>query len=351
MKIEKWVIREHSDGVPNVDRIYEKVVEDVTVTLADDEMLLETLYVSVDPYLHGITLATPIGYHMGADSIMRVLESGPAAAFQPGDLVHGFGGWRSHGVSNGAAQLWQTGPFPLVFPAYRRLDPDQYDDTLPLSSALNVLGGPGMTAWGTMTKYLSVGPDDTVLVSGASGSIGTLVGQLAKRAGGRVIGTTSSPSKVGHLTGLGFDEVLTYRHGDDRDAVELSLRTAAPDGIDKYFDCIGGALTDVAFSMLNVNSKVAVCWQWATQVGNDFVGPRLLPYIMFPRTTIRGIFAPEWFTDDNWLALHEDLGGLVRAGEITYSQTIGQGFDEIPSAYRSLYSDTAGHIGKVLVQV
>jgi NADPH-dependent curcumin reductase CurA len=69
------------------------------------------------------------------------------------------------------------------------------------------------------------------------------------------------------------------------------------------------------------------------------------------RTTIRGIFAPEWFTDDNWLALHEDLGGLVRAGEITYSQTIGQGFDEIPSAYRSLYSDTAGHIGKVLVQV
>lgn len=91
MKIKKWVVREHVKGVPDTDRVYEKVVEDIDVDLAPDEMLLRTLYVSVDPYLQGIALDTPLGGHMGADSIMEVLEAGPLAAHRPGDLVQGFG--------------------------------------------------------------------------------------------------------------------------------------------------------------------------------------------------------------------------------------------------------------------
>ncbi|MGW3502998.1 hypothetical protein ACWDMY_20195, partial [Streptomyces globisporus] len=109
MKIAKWVVREHMEGVPDVDRVYEKVVEHVDVTLAPDEMLLRTLYVSVDPYLQGITLDTPIGRHMGADSIMEVVEAGPRAAHRVGDLVQGFGGWRTHVVSTGVPEPWQTG--------------------------------------------------------------------------------------------------------------------------------------------------------------------------------------------------------------------------------------------------
>ncbi|MGP4002415.1 MDR family NADP-dependent oxidoreductase [Streptomyces sp. 8N706] len=351
MKIQKWVVREHLDGVPDVRRIYEKVVEEVDVDLEDDEMLLETLYVSVDPYLQGIALDTPLGHHMGADSIMEVVEAGPRAAFSPGDLVQGFGGWRSHVISDGAPMAWKTGTFPMVFPAYRRLDPRHYDAALPLSTALGIMGGPGMTAWGTLTKFMTVRPGDTVVISGASGSIGTLVGQLAKRAGARVIGTTGSPEKAEYLTGLGFDRVVPYRQGDDVDSVRQALREAAPDGVDKYFDSMGGAVTDAAFSLLNVGSQVAVCWQWATQVGNDHTGPRLLPYIMFPRTTIRGIFAPEWFTEQNWNALHDELGGLVRRGEIAYDQTLRRGFDDIPAAYQSLYVDRAANRGKVLVEL
>lgn len=351
MKIAKWVVREHLEGVPDVSRIYEKVVEEVEVELTEDEMLLRTLYVSVDLYLQGITLDTPIGDHVGADSIMEVVQAGPRAAYQVGDLVQGFGGWRSHVVSTGAPALWQTGTFPMVFPAYRKLSPEHYDNTLPISTALGIMGGPGMTAWGTLTKFMTVRPGDTVVVSGASGSIGTLVGQLAKRAGAHVVGTTGSPEKAKYLTDLGFGRVIDYTQGDDVDKVREALREAAPDGIDKYFDSMGGTLTDVVFSMLNVNSQVAVCWQWATQVGNDYAGPRLLPYIMFPRTTIRGIFSLEWFTEQNWDALHDELGSMVRRGEVAYHQTIRRGFDEIPNAYQSLYVNRAANRGKVLVEL
>ncbi|KOV12286.1 alcohol dehydrogenase [Streptomyces sp. XY431] len=352
MRIEKWVVREHLDGVPDVNRVYEKVVEDVRIDLRPDEMLFRTRYVSVDPYQNGLALETPIGHHMGADSIMEVVEAGPAAAFAVGDLVQGFGGWRTHVVHNGAEELWTTGIFPMVFPAYRRLDPSWYDERLPVSSALGIMGAPGMTAWGTLTRFLEVRPGDTVVVSGASGSIGTLVGQLAKRAGaGRVVGTTGSPGKAEYLRELGFDEVVLYTQGDDAEKARQALLLAAPDGVDRYFDNLGGTVTDAVFTMLNVDSRVAVCWQWATTVNGELTGPRLLPYIMFPRTTIRGIFAQEWFTEPLLAQMHQELGGLVRDGEIRYHQTVHKGFDGIPAAYRSLYLDREHNRGKVLVEV
>ncbi|MFF8913205.1 MDR family NADP-dependent oxidoreductase [Streptomyces sp. NPDC015032] len=351
MRTRKWVVREHVEGVPDIERIYGLVEEELDVDLAPDEMLLRTRYVSVDPYLQGIALDTPLGAHMGADSIMEVLEAGPRAAHRPGDLVQGFGGWRTHLVSSGAATPWQTGTFPMVFPAFRRLEPHWYDDALPLPTALSVMGGPGMTAWGTLTKFLTVSSGDTVVISGASGSVGSLVGQLAKLAGARVVGTTSTAAKAQYLDELGFDAVVVYRHGDSCESVREALTWVAPDGIDKYFDNLGGTVTDAVFSMLNIDSQVAVCWQWATQVGRDTVGPRLLPYIMFPRATVRGIFSLEWFTEENWRALHDELGGKVRRGEVRCGHTLHHGFENIPEAYRSLYHDRGASRGKVLVEL
>lgn len=351
MKFEKWVVREHNEGVPDVKPMYEKIVEEVDVRLERDQMLLKTLYVSVDPYLHGIARDTPIGDHMGADSIMQVVEAGPDARFKPGDLVQGFGGWRTHVISNGGEWLWQTGTFPMVFPAYRKLELEHYDDALPLSTALGVMGGPGMTAWGTLTKFMQIKKGDTLVISGASGTIGELVGQLGKRAGARVVGTAGSPQKAEYLRALGFDAVIDYKHQNTADKMHAALKEAAPNGVDRYFDQIGGVMTDVVFSMLNVYSQVAVCWQWAVQVGMEYTGPRLLPYIMFPRATIRGIFSIEWLTPENFSELRDLLGGLIRQGQIKYSQTIYEGFDNIPSAYESLYVGSDKNRGKVLVKL
>nr|WP_051824713.1 NADP-dependent oxidoreductase [Kitasatospora aureofaciens] len=331
--------------------MYRKVVEQVPVRLAEDEMLLRTRWVSVDPYLQGIALDTPVGDHMGADSIMEVVQAGPAACFAVGDLVQGFGGWRSHVIGNGGSRLWQTGTFPMVFPAYRRLDRADYDEAMPVTTALGLLGGPGMTAWGTVEKFLDVRPGQTVLVSGASGAVGSVVGQLAKHRGARVIGTTATPAKAGWLEELGFDAVLNYRDGDDPERLGKELADLAPDGVDRYFDSLGGTLTDAVFGMLAVDSRVAVCWQWGSQVGGEWAGPRLLPMIMFPRTLIRGIFALEWFTEENWSALRRDLGALVRSGDLRYRQTVHRGFDSIPAAYRSLYADRSASRGKVLVEL
>jgi NADPH-dependent curcumin reductase CurA len=351
MKIEKWVVREHQEGIPDVNNIYKKIVENIDIKLKNDQMLLKTLYVSVDPYLQGIARDTPINQYMGADSIMQVLKAGPEAKFRPGDIVQGFGGWQTYVISNGAEALWQTGTFPMVFPAYRKLDPSNYDDCLPISTALGVMGGPGMTVFGTLTKFMTFKDGDTLVISGASGAIGELAGQLAKHFGARVIGTAGSLQKAEYLKELGFDAIINYKLENNPEKMKAALLKAAPHGIDKYFDQIGGDITDAVFSMLNVYSQVAVCWQWAVQVGQEYFGPRLLPYIMFPRATIRGIFSLEWFSPENWEELHLHFGGLIRQGKIKYSQTIYEGFDSIPHAYQSLYVGSEKNRGKVLVKV
>ncbi|MFE9608589.1 zinc-binding dehydrogenase [Streptomyces sp. NPDC006012] len=351
MRTESWVVRERFEGVPDVDRVYERVVEDLDIRLADDQMLLRTLYVSLDPFLHGLSQLTAVGGHVPANSVMEVLEAGPDARFRPGDLVEGFGGWRTHVVSDGRAFVWQTEDFPFEVSAYRRLHPSRYDEKLPLTTALGVMGIPGLTAWGTMTKFFTVEPGDTVVVSGATGSIGTLVGQMAKQAGAHVVGSTGTPQKAEYLTGLGFDRVVHYNHGADHEAVLTALEEAAPNGVDKYFDNLGGAFTDAVFTMLNRFSQVAVSWQWGTTVCGDQTGPRLLEHIMRPRTTIRGIYAQDWCNEEDYDALHEDLGGMIRRGEIRYDQTVRQGFGNIPAAFASLYQDRTANRGKLLVEV
>ncbi len=288
---------------------------------------------------------------MGADSIMEVIDVAPQARFKKGDLVQGWGGWQTYVISNGKEKHWQTGTFPMVFPAYRQLNIDDYSNEVPISTALGVLGGPGMTAWGTLTKFFDIKENNTLMISGASGAIGELLGQLAKLQGARVVGTAGSQAKIDHLKNIGFDEVINYKENNTPETISQALQTAAPNGIDHYFDNIGGDITDAVFPLLNLYSQVAICWQWAVQVNKEYAGPRILPYIMFPRTTIRGIYALEWFDDDNWRALIDTIGNHIIGGKIKINERVYQGFDAVPEAYQSLFTGSENNRGKVLIKI
>jgi NADPH-dependent curcumin reductase CurA len=355
MKIntEKWVVKKHSKDVTQIMDMYEKIVEELDVNLKDDEMLLKTHFVSIDPYLHGITLDTPLGNHLGADSVMEVLEAGKNAIYKKGDFVQGFGGWQTYLVSNGQEALWQTGMFPMVFPKYRKLDKTTYMQDFSLTASLGALGGSGMAAWGTVTKVLDIKPGDTVVISGASGSVGEIVGQLAKIKGAKnVVGICGSDEKIAHLKSLGFDNGINYKLADNYEKMVEALNLVAPEGVDKYFDNIGGYTTDAVFSHLNVYSIVAICWQMALQTGSEpRIGPRMLDITMFNRTTIRGIFGLEWFTEENWAALIDELGGYIKSGKVKCNQTIHRGFDNIPKAYSTVFNSTGANRGKILVEL
>jgi NADPH-dependent curcumin reductase CurA len=346
------VVVEHCPGIPEIDKIYKKVEEEIEPKLKEDEMLFKTLYVAVDLYLHGIALDTPINNCMGADSIMEVIEAGPKAKFKVGDVVQGFGGWQKYVIHNGQEVLWQTGTFPMVFPAYRKLNPDIHSTLFPYSTALGVLGGPGMAAWGTVSKVLQINKGESLVISGASGAVGEIVGQLAKLQGARVIGIVGSDEKIEHIKSLGFDAGINYKQANNFEKMTQALQAAAPNGIDRYFDNIGGYITDAVFPLLNVYGIVAICWQLATQLEIEpNTGPRLFPLIMFPRVTIRGIFALEWFNEKNWNELAEVVGGHINRGEIKYHEVLYEGFDIIPQAYLSLFKGTEKNRGKVIVKI
>jgi len=352
MKNEKWVVAEHMAGIPDVRRVYRKVEEDFSPRLKDEEMLLKTLYVAADLYLHGIALDTPLNDCMGADSVMEVIDRGANARFEVGDVVQGFGGWQRYLVHTGKEAFWQTGTFPMVFPAYRKLDPEIFPARFPLTAALGPLGGPGMTAWGSVSKILAIQPGKSLVVSGASGAVGELVGQLARLRGARVIGIVGSDEKIEHVKRLGFDRGINYKKASSLETMTQALREQVPEGIDRYFDSVGGYITDAVFPLLNVYSLVAICWQLATQLGIEPChGPRLFPMIMFPRTTIRGIFSLEWFTEENWKGLIQEVGGHIESGEMRYHEVVYDGFDSIPQAYESLFRGTERTRGKVVVRI
>ncbi len=352
MQNEKWVVIEHVPGIPDIERVYKKVTEELEVNLKTDEMLFKTLYVTVDLYLHGIALDTPLNDCMGADAVMEVVAVGENAKFKIGDVVQGFGGWQKYRIHNGQEVLWQTGTFPMIFPEYRKLDPEIFPKVFPYSMALGVLGGPGMAAWGTIAKVLDVTANKTLLISGASGAVGEVAGQLAKLQGAKVIGIVGSEEKIAHIKSLGFDAGINYKQANDFDKMTQALQKVAPEGIDRYFDNIGGYMTDAVFPQLNVYGIVAICWQLATQLDIEpNTGLRLLSIIMFPRVTIRGIFALEWFTEENWTELINVVGGHIQTGKLKYHEVHYTGFDNIPTAYASLYNNTTKTLGKVIVKI
>lgn len=298
------------------------------------ELLVEVRYLSVDPYMRGRmedteSYAEPweTGEPMNGGIIGEVVES-KSDAYDAGDLVTGNGTWAEYSLLD-ADGVSAVDPSIADLPAY-----------------LGVLGMPGRTAYFGLLEVGEPKPGETVVVSGAAGAVGSVVGQIAKMNGCRVVGFAGSDEKVEWLTDdLGFDAGINYKQTDE---YQDALDDVAPDGVDVYFDNVGGPITDAVFPALNVDARVAVCGQIAHYNDEGVpTGPRKLPQLIAPRVKVQGLLVSDFAT--RFGKASEQLATWVESGVLAHRETIVTGLENAPDAFLGLFS--GDNIGKQVVSV
>ncbi len=298
------------------------------------EVTVRNLYVSVDPYMRGhidgvYAYISPlkIGDTMFAGAVGRVIRS-RSREIAEGDIVEGYLGW----------QLYAAAPASEL----RKVDPT----LAPVSTALGVLGMPGMTAYFGMTEIARPRPGETVVVSAAAGAVGSAAGQIARIPGGRVVGIVGSPAKVDYVTAtLGFDAAINYKSVSD---LHQSLAAVCPRKIDVYFDNVGGATYDAVTRWMNLGCRFVVCGQIAQY--NDprgDVGPRNLKQFEMCRARLEG------FRVLDYRARYPEgiaqMAAWLREKRLQYRETIVEGLENAPRALIAMLN--GANMGKQLVRV
>ena len=301
------------------------------------EMLLRTIHLSLDPYMRGRMSAAKsyakpveIGEVMTGGTVSEVVESNNPA-FRQGDVVFGYSGWQEYAVTNGQG--------------YRKLD----SKAAPISTALGVLGMPGMTAY---TGLLNIGqpkPGETVVVAAASGAVGSVVGQIAKIKGCRAVGIAGGKEKCDFVVKeLGFDACVDHR----RDDLEAVLQEACPKGIDVYFENVGGRVFEAVLPLLNPFSRVPVCGLIAQYNATELPpGPNKLPLLMravlSSRILLRGFIVWDYAAQqDDFL---RDVASWIRDGRLKYREDFVDGLENAPRALIGLLKGE--NFGKLVVRV
>ncbi|WP_019811662.1 NADP-dependent oxidoreductase [Saccharomonospora halophila] len=319
-------------GEPTLDNF--SVVEVDVPSPGPGQVLVRNTWMSVDPYMRGrmstaksYVAPYEVGEAMDGGALGEVIESN-ADGLAPGDVVLHALGWRTHAVVDGARVA--------------KVDPD----AAPVSAYLSVLGMPGLTAYAGLFDVANFREGDTVFVSGAAGAVGSLVGQLAKRNGAaRVVGSAGSAEKVRWLTDeVGFDAAFNYKDGSVRDL----LAEAAPDGVDVYFDNVGGDHLEAAIAQLNRHGRIAVCGMISQYNATEPApAPRNLSQIIAKRFTMRGFLVADH--EDARPRFLRDVAPLVKDGRLTYSETVVDGITNAPQAFLDLLA--GANTGKMLVRL
>ena len=329
---QKYLLAKRPDGVPDRDTF--DLVEEPVPDPGPGEVLVRTLYLSVDPYMRGRmdageSYAEPwaVGDPMEGSVVGEVVETN-GADLEPGDIVTGDLEWAEYATAS-ATDL-------------QEVDPSHG----PVSTALGVLGMPGRTAYFGVREVLEPGPEDTIVLTGAAGAVGSVAGQIASLSGARVVGFAGSDEKVAFLEDeLGFDAAINYK---TTDGYAAALDEAAPDGVDAYFDNVGGEITDAVFTRLNLDASVAVCGQISLYNAQEVpTGPRKLPQLIGVRGTVEGFLV--WDFQARFAEATATLAEWVQSGDIEYRETVTEGIENAPDAFLGLFEGE--NIGKQLVKV
>jgi NADPH-dependent curcumin reductase len=305
----------------------------------DGQVLLRTRYLSLDPYMRGRMSDAPsyappveVGAVMVGGTICEVVES-PGPGLAAGDLVLAYSGWQKYSVAPAAA--------------VRKLD---LPDGVPVTTALGVLGMPGFTAYAGLTAIGQPKPGETVAVAAASGPVGASVGQMAKALGARAVGIAGGPEKAGHLRELGFDAALDHRSPTFSD----DLAAATPDGIDVYFENVGGHVWEAVFPRLNQYARVPLCGLVAHYNATSLPeGPDrsflLLSAILRKSLTVRGFIVSDFMGSPLEAEFLERAVPWVLDGSLRCREDVVDGLENAPEAFIGMLEGK--NFGKLIVRV
>ncbi len=333
---QKILLASRPVGKPTVNDF--KITQDSIPTPQNGEVLLEILYLSLDPYMRGRMSAAKsyakpleIGDVMEGGTVARVKTS-MHPDFKEGDIVLSYSGWQSYAVAKGEH--------------LRKIDPDG----APISTALGVLGMPGFTAYAGLLTLGKPAPGETVVVAAASGAVGSAVGQIARIKGARAVGIAGGADKCAFVKNeLGFDAVVDHRSPD----FAAELAAACPKGIDVYFENVGGKVWDAVFPLLNTYARVPVCGLIAqyNQKPGDTEGPDRFPAtmrdILTKSLTIRGFIQTEFAAQ--FPEFHAQAAEWIKNGSLRYREDVVEGLDAAPEAFMGLLEGK--NFGKLLVKV
>ncbi|MCD0416543.1 NADP-dependent oxidoreductase [Rubrivivax sp. JA1024] len=314
-----------------------RLVEAPLPALADGQVLVRHHYLSLDPYMRGrmndaksYAAPQPLGEVMIGGTVGEVVDS-RHPGYAAGDAVVGMGGWQLYSVVDGGA----AGMLRKV------------DTRLPLSAYLGAVGMPGVTAWYGLVRIIAPKPGQTVVVSAASGAVGSVVGQLAKARGCRVVGYAGGAAKCAYVVDeLGFDACIDYREHADARSLARALRDAAPDGVDGCFENVGGAVMDATMLRMNDFGRIALCGMIAGYDGQPI--PMTWPQLILQsRLTVQGFIVSEHMGD--WPEALRELAAGVAGGTIKYRESIADGLAAAPEAFLGMLKGR--NFGKQLVKL
>ena len=310
-----------------------EIVESKIPAVGEGELLLKILWLSLDPYMRGrmndmrsYAPSVVLGEPMVGGAVARVIES-RSPMYKVGDVVEGNLGWQSYAISDGLG--------------LRKVD----ESLAPLQTSLGVLGMPGLTAYFGFLDICKPIPGDTVVISAASGAVGQVVGQIAKIMGCNVVGTAGTDAKVSFIVEeLGFNAGINYKTHNISD----SLDAYCPDGVDVYFDNVGGDVTDAVLARINTWARIAICGQISQyNLKEPDMSPRNLSILTRSQAKMEGFLVFNY--ENRYEQGRNRLARWIKQGKIIYKESITDGLENAPSTFIGMLK--GNNFGKTLIKV